>query len=260
MNTTIDKVRAREILDSRGTPTVEVDVTLANGVMGRAAVPSGASTGAHEAIELRDGEENRYKGKGVQKAVKNVNGVIAPKVRGLDALDQSGLDRLMINLDGTENKGDLGANAILGVSLAAAKAAAASCNLPLYRYIGGARANVLPVPMMNILNGGKHADNNVDFQEFMIQPWGRKPGLRDRAHFCAPIIGQSFLEAARSPPAGATPISLPSGCLYNSTMAPPFRVTRANRRSADQGKRKAATVDWAKLGSEHAGPYTLQSR
>ncbi len=178
MNTTIEKVRAREILDSRGTPTVEVDVTLASGVFGRAAVPSGASTGAHEAIELRDGEENRYKGKGVQKAVKNVNGVIAPKVKGLDALDQSGLDRLMINLDGTENKGDLGANAILGVSLAVAKAAAASCSLPLYRYIGGARANVLPVPMMNILNGGKHADWNIDLQEFMIMPFGA-PNFRE---------------------------------------------------------------------------------
>jgi enolase len=178
MNTTIEKVRAREILDSRGTPTVEVDVTLASGIIGRAAVPSGASTGAYEAIELRDGEEHRYKGKGVQKAVKNVNGVIAPKVKGLDALDQSGLDRLMINLDGTENKGDLGANAILGVSLATAKAAATACNLPLYRYIGGARANVLPVPMMNILNGGKHADWNIDLQEFMIMPFGA-PNFRE---------------------------------------------------------------------------------
>ena len=178
MNTTIEKVRAREILDSRGTPTVEVDVTLGCGVMGRAAVPSGASTGAYEAVELRDGEENRYKGKGTLKAVKNVNGVIGPKVKGLDALDQSAIDRLMINLDGTENKGDLGANAILGVSLAAAKAAATAAGLPLYRYIGGARANVLPVPMMNILNGGKHADWNIDLQEFMIMPFGA-PNFRE---------------------------------------------------------------------------------
>ncbi len=172
MNTTIEKIKAREILDSRGTPTVEVDVILASGVMGRAAVPSGASTGAYEAIELRDGEENRYKGKGVLKAVKNVNAVIAPKLKGLDALDQVAIDRLMIKLDGTDNKSELGANAILGVSLAVAKAAAAASGLPLYRYIGGAKANTLPVPMMNILNGGKHADWNIDLQEFMIMPFG----------------------------------------------------------------------------------------
>jgi enolase len=172
INTTIEKVKAREILDSRGTPTVEVDVILVGGVMGRAAVPSGASTGAYEAVELRDGEENRYKGKGTLKAVKNVNTVIGPKIKGLDALDQVAIDRLMINLDGTENKGELGANAILGVSLAVAKAAAAASGLPLYRYIGGAKANVLPVPMMNILNGGKHADWNIDLQEFMIMPFG----------------------------------------------------------------------------------------
>ena len=172
MNTTIEKVRAREILDSRGMPTVEVDVILACGVMGRAAVPSGASTGAHEAVELRDGDESRYKGKGTTKAVKNVNAVIAPKVKGMDARDQIAIDRLMINLDGTENKGDLGANAILGVSLAAAKAAATAAGLPLYRYIGGTAAGILPVPMMNILNGGKHAGWNIDLQEFMVMPFG----------------------------------------------------------------------------------------
>ena len=174
MFTTIVDVMAREILDSRGNPTVEVDVLLDDGSFGRAAVPSGASTGAYEAIELRDTKAKRYMGKGVTKAVKNVNEVIAPEVVGIDATQQEELDRLMIELDGTANKGKLGANAILGVSLAAAKAAADSAGLPLYRYLGGCNANILPVPMMNILNGGKHSDNNVDFQEFMIMPIGAK--------------------------------------------------------------------------------------
>jgi enolase len=174
MLTTIVDVMAREILDSRGNPTVEVDVLLDDGSFGRAAVPSGASTGAYEAIELRDTKAKRYMGKGVTKAVKNVNEVIAPEVVGIDATQQEELDRLMIELDGTPNKGKLGANAILGVSLAAAKAAADSAGLPLYRYLGGCNANILPVPMMNILNGGKHSDNNVDFQEFMIMPIGAK--------------------------------------------------------------------------------------
>jgi len=172
MFTTIVDVRAREILDSRGNPTVEVDVLLEDGSFGRAAVPSGASTGAHEAVELRDSKAKRYMGKGVVGAVKNVNEVITPEVTGMDAVAQEDIDRLMIELDGTPNKGKLGANAILGVSLAAAKAAAAASYLPLYRYLGGCNANILPVPMMNILNGGKHADNNVDFQEFMIMPIG----------------------------------------------------------------------------------------
>jgi enolase len=172
MFTTIADVKAREILDSRGNPTVEVDVMLEDGSFGRAAVPSGASTGAHEAVELRDTKDKRYMGKGTAGAVKNVNEKIAPKVIGMDATAQEELDRLMIKLDGTPNKGKLGANAILGVSLAAAKASAASCCLPLYRYLGGCNANIIPVPMMNILNGGKHADNNVDFQEFMIMPVG----------------------------------------------------------------------------------------
>src|SRR5262245_28344902 len=167
----IASLRAREILDSRGNPTVEVDVLLESGALGRAAVPSGASTGHHEAHELRDGE-GRYGGKGVLKAVENVNTELARALRGAEALDQAGLDQRMIELDGTRNKSRLGANAILGVSLAAAKAAAEECGLPLYRYLGGAAANVLPVPMMNILNGGKHADNNVDIQEFMIMPFG----------------------------------------------------------------------------------------
>jgi enolase len=172
MFTTIVGIKAREILDSRGNPTVEVDVLLEDGSFGRAAVPSGASTGAHEAVELRDTKDKRYMGKGTAGAVKNVNEKIAPKVVGMDAMAQEDIDRLMIDLDGTPNKGKFGANAILGVSLAAAKAAAASACLPLYRYLGGCNANILPVPMMNILNGGKHADNNVDFQEFMIMPVG----------------------------------------------------------------------------------------
>jgi len=174
MFTAIVSITAREILDSRGNPTVEVDVLLEDGSYGRAAVPSGASTGAHEAIELRDTKAKRYMGKGVLSAVKNVNEILAPEVVGMDAACQEELDALMIELDGTPNKGKLGANAILGVSLAAAKAAADAAGLPLYRYLGGCNANILPVPMMNILNGGKHADNNVDFQEFMIMPIGAK--------------------------------------------------------------------------------------
>ncbi|MBE3584076.1 MAG: phosphopyruvate hydratase [Limnochordaceae bacterium] len=170
--TTIEEVRAREILDSRGNPTVEVDVYLADDTMGRAAVPSGASTGQFEAVELRDGDKARYQGKGVLKAVENVNEVIGPRLVGMDATDQVSLDRFLLELDGTPNKAKLGANAILGVSLATAKAAAASVGLPLYQYLGGVNAKVLPVPMMNILNGGKHADNNVDIQEFMILPVG----------------------------------------------------------------------------------------
>ena len=168
----IELVRARQILDSRGNPTVEVDVLLEGGALGRAAVPSGASTGEHEAVELRDGDKKSYLGKGVTKAVANVNDSIAAELIGLDARDQESIDGIMIELDGTPNKGKLGANAILGVSLAVAKAAAEAAGLPLYRYLGGPGARTLPVPMMNILNGGKHADNNVDFQEFMIQPWG----------------------------------------------------------------------------------------
>ena len=162
----------REILDSRGNPTVEVDITLESGFGGRAAIPSGASTGEHEAVELRDGVQERYLGKGVQKAVANVNERIAPEVIGMDAVDQMAVDQVLIDLDGTPNKSALGANAILGVSLACAKAAAAYLSLPLYRYLGGVYAHQLPVPMMNILNGGKHADNNVDLQEFMIVPVG----------------------------------------------------------------------------------------
>ncbi len=172
--TAIVDIHAREILDSRGNPTVEVDVLLESGAFGRAAVPSGASTGVHEAVELRDGDKSRYEGKGVLKAVENVNTTIADAIIGMEAENQKEIDEAMIALDGTENKGKLGANAILGVSLAVAKAAAEEAGLPLYRYIGGAFAHVLPVPMMNILNGGKHADNPIDIQEFMIAPIGAK--------------------------------------------------------------------------------------
>lgn len=172
--TTIVDVHARQVLDSRGNPTIEVEVLLDCGAEGRAIVPSGASTGTREAVELRDGDEKAYLGKGVMKAVRNVNKVIAPKVVGLDATEQAVLDRTLVALDGTENKGKLGANAILGVSLAAARAAAEACSLPLYQYLGGVNARTLPVPMMNILNGGSHADNNVDIQEFMVMPLGAR--------------------------------------------------------------------------------------
>lgn len=168
----ITDVIARQILDSRGNPTIEVDVTTSEGIMGRAAVPSGASTGKHEAVELRDGDKKKYQGKGVLKAVSNVNDIIAEDLYGWDVTDQHGLDKMMIDIDGTSNKSKLGANAILGVSLAAAKAAAQSVGLPLYRYVGGANARTLPVPMMNILNGGAHADNKIDFQEFMVMQVG----------------------------------------------------------------------------------------
>ena len=180
--TTIEDIVAREILDSRGNPTIEVDVYLESGILGRAAVPSGASTGAHEAVELRDGDKARYGGKGVLKAVENVNNKIAPELVEMEALEQVHIDELMIDLDGTDNKANLGANAILGVSLAVAKAAAKAVGLPLWRYLGGTAGRQLPVPMMNILNGGKHADSNVDFQEFMVMPVG----------------AQSFSEALRT--------------------------------------------------------------
>lgn len=169
---TLQSIRARQILDSRGNPTVEVDVRLDDGSFGRAAVPSGASTGQFEAVELRDGNKSLYLGKGVLKAIQHVNAEIAPALRGQDAREQVAIDQTLLRLDGTPNKGRLGANAVLGVSLAVAKAAAQSARLPLYRYLGGDHARTLPVPMMNILNGGAHADNNLDIQEFMIQPWG----------------------------------------------------------------------------------------
>jgi len=168
----IEYVKAREIIDSRGNPTVEVDVFLEDGSMGRAAVPSGASTGDYEAVELRDGDKSRYQGKGVIKAVDNVNNIIGPEIQGMDVLEQVNLDQTMIELDGTENKGNLGANAILGVSMAAARAAADYLDIPLYKYLGTFHSNLLPVPMANIINGGKHSDNKIDFQEFMVMPVG----------------------------------------------------------------------------------------
>ncbi len=209
--TEIIAVTGREILDSRGNPTVEVEVTLASGAFGRAAVPSGASTGAHEAVELRDGDQQRYLGKGVRQAVENVNEVIAEAVCGFDALRQRELDEYLIELDGTPNKGKLGANAILGVSLATAKAAAAALELPLYRYIGGTNSRYLPVPMMNILNGGEHADNNVDLQEFMIMPVGVESfaeGLRVGAevfHALQKVLSQAGKSTAVGDEGGFAP-------------------------------------------------------
>ena len=185
--TEIIDVYAREILDSRGNPTVEVEVTLDAEVVGRASVPSGASTGEHEMLELRDGDKGRYLGKGVEKAVENVIHRIGPALLGMDAFEQREIDRTMIELDGTENKGNLGANAILGVSMACAKAAAAALGIPLYRYIGGCTAKDIPVPMMNIINGGQHADNNVDIQEFMIMPLGA-PDFREGLRMCSEVF------------------------------------------------------------------------
>lgn len=183
----IEYVHGREILDSRGNPTVEVEVFVEGGYMGRAAVPSGASTGAFEAVELRDGDMSRYLGKGVEKAVDNINDVIAPEIEGMNVFDQILIDRTMIELDGTKNKGKLGANAILGVSLAVAKAAAEALELPLYQYIGGTNSKVLPVPMMNIINGGKHADNSVTIQEFMIMPVGAD-SFKQALQWCAEVF------------------------------------------------------------------------
>ncbi len=185
--TMISFVHAREILDSRGNPTVEVEVGTESGYFGRAAVPSGASTGEYEACELRDGDKARYLGKGTLKAVRNVREVITPRLIGMDIHDQAAIDQMMIELDGTENKSNLGANAILGASLACAKAGAEAAALPLYRYIGGSRAITLPVPLMNIINGGAHADNNVDFQEFMIVPWGA-PSFREGLRYGAEVF------------------------------------------------------------------------
>jgi enolase len=211
MNTTIIAITAREILDSRGNPTIEADVRLASGTLGRAAVPSGASTGEHEALELRDGDKKRYLGKGVLNAVANVKDQIAPALIGQDALDQIGLDRAMIALDGTATKAKLGANAILGVSLAAAHAAAGALGQPLYRYLGGPNAKVLPVPMMNIMNGGAHSDAPIDFQEFMIMPFGASSfheGLRMGAevfHSLKKVLKEKGLSTAVGDEGGFAP-------------------------------------------------------
>lgn len=209
--TIISDVYAREVLDSRGNPTVEVEVYLESGAVGRAIVPSGASTGAHEAVELRDGDKSRYLGKGVLKAVENVNEVIAPEIIGLDSLDQVGIDTKMIELDGTPNKGKLGANAILAVSMAVARAAADALDIPLYVYLGGFNAKTLPVPMMNIVNGGAHADNNVDVQEFMILPVGAenfKEALRTGAeifHNLKTVLKEKGLNTAVGDEGGFAP-------------------------------------------------------
>ena len=207
----IESVYAREVLDSRGNPTVEVEVVLEDGAMGRAIVPSGASTGAFEAVELRDGDKGRYLGKGVETAVANVNEIIAPEIEGMDAFDQPAIDAIMIELDGTPNKGKLGANAILGVSMAVARAAADEIGLPLFQYLGGVNAKQLPVPMMNILNGGEHADNNVDVQEFMILPVGAccfKEGLRMGAevfHSLKKVLGEKGLACGVGDEGGFAP-------------------------------------------------------
>ncbi|QJA07438.1 phosphopyruvate hydratase [Romboutsia sp. CE17] len=207
----IEAVYAREVLDSRGNPTVEVEVILESGTIGRAIVPSGASTGAFEAVELRDGDKGRYLGKGVEKAVANVNEIIAPELEGMDCFDQPEVDAIMIELDGTPNKGNLGANAILGVSMAVARAAAEELGLPLFQYIGGVNAKQLPVPMMNILNGGEHADNNVDVQEFMILPVGAKSfkeGLRMGAevfHSLKKVLGEKGLACGVGDEGGFAP-------------------------------------------------------
>ena len=209
--TEIVTIHAREILDSRGNPTVEVETELENGTVGRAAAPSGASTGAFEAVELRDGDKKRYMGKGVLKAVDNINSIIAPELEGMDALYQREIDQMMIDLDGTENKSKLGANAILGVSLSAAKAVALSLQMPLYRYLGGINGHVLPSPMMNILNGGEHADNSVDLQEFMIMPLGAltfSEGLRMGAevfHNLKKVLGKDGLNTAVGDEGGFAP-------------------------------------------------------
>jgi len=211
MNTTITAITAREILDSRGNPTIEVDVRLASGCLGRAAVPSGASTGEHEALELRDGDKKRYLGKGVLNAVANVKAKIAPALIGMDSLDQVGVDRAMLALDGTPTKSKLGANAILGVSLATARAAATALNQPLYKYLGGPNAKVLPVPMMNIMNGGAHSDAPIDFQEFMIMPVGAdsfREGLRMGAevfHSLKKVLKEKGLATAVGDEGGFAP-------------------------------------------------------
>jgi len=259
MKTAISDVKAREILDSRGNPTVEVDVTLQDGSFGRASVPSGASTGEHEAVELRDGDKSRYMGKGVSKAVANVNGEIKKAVKGKDALMQGELDQLMVELDGTENKGRLGANAILGVSLANAKAAAVSKKMPLYRYIGGDKAKVLPIPMMNILNGGSHADNNVDLQEFMVMPVGAssfKEALRWGAevfHNLKKILHDKKLSTAVGDEGGFAPN------LRSNEEAVEVILAAIDRAGYKAGKDVAIALDPASSSFYENGKYILEA-
>ena len=257
--TRITGIHAREILDSRGNPTLECDVYLASGVMGRAAVPSGASTGENEAVELRDGDKKRYLGKGVTKAVANVNDTIADELIGMDAVDQRGIDTLMIKLDGTKNKGNLGANALLGVSLATAKAAANALELPLYRYVGGANAHTLPVPMMNIVNGGSHADNNVDIQEFMVMPVGAKSfkeGLRcgtEIFHALKKVLNENGLNTAVGDEGGFAPD------LKSNAEALDFIITAIENAGYSPGDDVMLALDCASSEFYKDGKYVLDA-
>ena len=250
--TAIIDIAAREILDSRGNPTVEVDVTLEDGSHGRAAVPSGASTGAHEAVELRDGDKARYGGKGVLKAVESVNRDLFEALSGLDAEDQGKIDKIMIDLDGTPNKAKLGANAILGVSLAVAKAAADASALPLYRYIGGVSAHVLPVPMMNIINGGVHADNPIDFQEFMIVPVGA-PSLREAVRWGSEVF---HALKARSRKPDTTPMSATKA--VSRPISPPPRPRSIS--SCRRSKAPASSRGRHRARARRRGDGILQGR
>lgn len=257
----ISDIYAREILDSRGNPTVEVEVYLEDGSMGRAGVPSGASTGAFEAVELRDGDKARYLGKGVQKAVDNINDIIAPELEGWDVFDQVGIDKMMIELDGTPNKGKLGANAILGVSIAVAKAAADSLGLELYEYLGGTNGKTLPVPMMNIMNGGAHADNNVDIQEFMVMPVGAKSfkeGLRWGAeiyHALKAVLKAKGLATGVGDEGGFAP-NLPTN--EDALKVIMEAIEKAGYKAGEEIK-LALDVAATELYSEETGKYTLAS-
>ena len=255
----IKKIQAREILDSRGNPTVEVDLTLDNGVMGRSAVPSGASTGTREAVELRDGDKKRFSGKGVLKAVDNVNNIIAPELIGRDVTKQDKIDQFMIKLDGTENKGRLGANAILGVSMAAVKAAALDAKLPIYRYLGGKEARRLPIPCLNILNGGKHADNNVDIQEFMIAPIGA-PSFREALRYAAEtyhnlkaVLKSKGLNTAIGDEGGFAPN------LASNEEAIQFIITGIEKGGYKPGKDIAIVLDPASSEFYEDGKYVLKA-
>ncbi|MEE2902124.1 MAG: phosphopyruvate hydratase [Myxococcota bacterium] len=255
----IEYIHAREILDSRGNPTVEVDVRLLSGAFGRAAVPSGASTGAHEAIELRDGDKQRYLGKGVHKAVESVNNVIAPALLGYNALDQYDIDSTLIGIDGTPNKGNLGANALLGVSLACAKAAAAHSQQPLYRYLGGATATIMPIPLMNVINGGEHADNALDIQEFMLVPKGAptfKEALRwgvEVFHHLKKLLNAKGLNTAVGDEGGFAP-NLPS-----NEAALEFLLQAIEAAGYEPGKQMALALDVAATELYKDGRYHLSS-
>jgi enolase len=260
MTTSIAAIHAREILDSRGNPTVEVEVTLAGGIQGRAAVPSGASTGAHEAVELRDEDKARFGGKGVQKAVRNVNTTIAKALKGRDALDQAGIDRLMLGLDGTPNKAKLGANAILGVSLAVARTASAAVGLPLYRYLGGASANLLPVPMFNILNGGVHANwQGTDLQEFMIAPVGA-PNFREALRWGSEVYHS--LKAVLKKAGHSTAVGDEGGfapALKKNEDALILIVKAIEAAGYKPGKHVAIALDPASSGFYEDGRYNLRT-